>query len=131
MLITNNLLPTRLLAAAGQITNPILGNKLQEFQTTAITGGSATAFWNIFLPNLVTLGFMLCSIVAFFWLIMGALKWITAGGDKANYDAAQKHITQAIVGLAILFGLLAFMKLLETILDISLFEMDLSNLFIK
>ena len=118
------------MSAPGIISNPVLGNKLQEFQDQALSG-NATSYFAKIIPNLVTLGFMLGSIISFFWLLWGGIRWITAGGDKSNYENAQKHITQAIIGLAILFGLIALFKLLEAILDIHLLTIDFDPIFIK
>lgn len=57
------------------------------------------------------------------YLIMGALYWITAGGDKEKIKEAQQRITNGIVGLAILtasFAIMAFMK--------NVFGFDLLNI---
>ncbi len=46
-------------------------------------------------------------VVALFYLLFGALRWVTSGGDKAAMEGARGQIIAAIVGLVILF--LAFL----------------------
>lgn len=113
----------------GQITNPILGPALQNLQTN-ITGQPA-GFFQMFIPNLITLALIIGSLVAFFKLIIGAINWITAGGDKAGLEGAQKQITNALIGLAILLSTFAIFGLLENIFGIKLLSIDLNNIFIR
>jgi len=44
------------------------------------------------------------SIWAFFQLILGGINWISSGGDKGKVEAAQQRLTQAIIGLMIVFA---------------------------
>jgi len=50
---------------------------------------------------IITLLFVLGIVIALAFLIYGGIKWIISGGDKANVDAARKHIVAAIIGLVI------------------------------
>jgi len=47
--------------------------------------------------------FVIAVIIALFYLLLGAVKWIFSGGDKAAVEAARGTITAAIVGLVIIF----------------------------
>lgn len=47
-----------------------------------------------------------CIALSLIYLVIGALNWITSGGDKTKLEAARKKITWAIIGLII--ALLAF-----------------------
>jgi len=58
---------------------------------------------------------------------MGGLRWVMSGGDQKNVEAARNQITNALIGLAIVFATFAIMKLIETIFGITI----LSNLTIK
>ncbi len=50
-------------------------------------------------------------LFAFIHLLIGALNWITSGGDKTKLEAAREHITQALVGLIIMAAIWALMVL--------------------
>ena len=66
------------------------------------------------------LGFL--TIVAGLWFmiqfILGAVTWISAGGDKGKTTQAKDKITQAVVGLAIVVGAYAIAGLIGTILGL-------------
>ncbi len=80
------------------ITNPVV---------TGISGQNPEKAPEIFAKFFAALvGVMLTagSIWAFVNLLQGGLEWISSGGDKAALEGAQKRITNAIVGLFILFA---------------------------
>ena len=60
----------------------------------------------------VGLFLLIGSISALIYIMMGALNWITASGDKSKLEKAQQQITQAIVGLILLASSWAIMLLL-------------------
>lgn len=82
--------------------------------------------WNrladITLPEMISaiirFALIAAAIIAFFFLVVGGIKWITSGGDKEGTANAQKTITAALVGLVIVFAAWAIMQLLETFFDI-------------
>ena len=84
-----------------QITNPALKDTLQ--------GKSGIEFFQALLPNLLTICLVLASVIAFFILLIGGIKWITSGGDKEKLDQAKNTITSAIIGLVIVFALWAIL----------------------
>src|SRR5664279_3541849 len=71
----------------------------------------------------VTFILIVAVLIALFFLIIGGIRWITSGGDKAKVDSARQTITAAIIGLVIAF--LAFFILA---LALSFFGLSLSNL---
>ena len=58
-------------------------------------------------------------LLAFFFLILGGIQWITSGGDKAGMEAARNKITHAIVGLVIVGAAWAVMILVQNFLGVS------------
>ncbi len=52
--------------------------------------------------NAITVLFILGGILVIFFLLWGAIDWITSGGDKEKLTNARRKITHALVGLAIL-----------------------------
>jgi Type IV secretion system pilin len=57
-------------------------------------------------------------LLAFFFLILGGIQWITSGGDKAGMEAARNKITHAIVGLIIVGAAWAVMILVQKFLGV-------------
>ena len=61
---------------------------------------------------------ILAALLAFVFLIMGGIQWITSGGDKAGVEAAQKKIQAAVIGLVIVFAVWALFSLITNFLGI-------------
>lgn len=87
------------LLALNPINNPALpkiANKDPEKDTPALFGQ--------FLTGLIGILLVIGTIMALLQLLQGALEWITSGGDKTGLDNARNRITNALIGLVILFA---------------------------
>lgn len=62
---------------------------------------------------------IVAALLAFFYLILGGIQWITSGGDKAGMEAARNKITHAIVGLIIVGSAWAVMLLVQNFLGVT------------
>lgn len=74
----------------------------------------------------VTLG--VAGIIAFFFLLVGGVQWILAGGDKEGTEKARKKITASLVGLAIVFSAYALLFILSALFNINLLQFTLKPL---
>ncbi len=63
---------------------------------------------------------IIAALLAFLYLILGGIQWITAGGDKSGMEAARNKITHAVVGLIIVGAAWAIMMLVQQFLGITL-----------
>lgn len=63
---------------------------------------------------------ILAALLAFFYLILGGIQWITSGGDKTGMEAARNKITHAIVGLIIVGAAWAIMVLVQNFLGVTI-----------
>lgn len=57
--------------------------------------------------------FFIAAVLVFAYLVWGGIQWITAGGDKANIEAARGRITNALVGMAVIAAAWAILLLLQ------------------
>lgn len=73
----------------------------------------------------INLVLVVVALVFFFILVLGGLKWVTSGGDEKKVGAARAQITNALIGLAIVFAAWAIMKLIETIFGVSIFNLSI------
>jgi len=96
-------------------------------ETIKLTPGSGSfgdSLTGITVPGIVSgaisLAMLVVALVFFFILILGGLKWVMSGGDQKNVEAARNQITNALIGLAIVFAAFAIMKLIEIVFGISL-----------
>ncbi len=109
------------------ITNPALSDNLQEILQTE--GG--IGFLQRLLPNLVGLIFVIGVIIFFFILVIGAIQWITSGGDKAAVEQARGKVVNALVGIVILFSSFAIIKLVESFFGTNILTLDIGPLKIQ
>lgn len=111
------------LLAADPITNPLLPNY-----------GEDVTFFSKLTRSLIGLAFVMAVIIFIFIVIIGAIQWITSGGDKGAVQSAQGKITNAIIGLVILLASYAIIKVIGDFFGISAlqnFTIDIGPLIIK
>lgn len=110
---------------AQRITNP-----LAPRLTPQSTPGAVSLFSDI-LQRLITLALVAAAVIFFFVFILGGIQWIVSGGDKAKVEAARGRVTNAIVGIFLIFVLWAILTLLENFFGISLVKLDIGSLIVK
>jgi len=104
------------------ITNPAIGS---------LGNQSGVSFFQKFAPAAVTLGFIIGVIIFFFILITGAIQWISSGGDKQALEGARGKISNALIGIIILFAVFAIIQLIQNFFGISILTLDISKLVIQ
>jgi hypothetical protein len=121
-----------LLAGSGSadtITNPVLSPLLQG--AAGNSGASPAWFFQTFIPKFITIGFIVGVLIFFFMLMIGAIQWISSGGDKQALEGARGRITSALIGLVILFATFAVIKLIEKFFGFSILTLDIGKLIIQ
>lgn len=106
-----------------QITNPLLPDNLR--------GLTGIEFFQRTIPNFVGLAFLVGSLIFFFMFVTGGIQWIMAGGDKANVETARGKLSNALIGLVILFSTFAVMKFIEIFFGVNLLELNIGALKIS
>ena len=88
------------------------------------SGSSLSGLSNLTVGGIVSgaisLILILVALVFFFILVIGGLKWITSGGDEKKVAAARAQITNALIGLVIVFAAWAIMKLIGSVFGIDI-----------
>ncbi len=107
---------------AQTINNPAIGN---------LANLSGSEFLGNVVSAAISLGFIIGTLVFFFMLLSGAIQWISSGGDKTSYESAKQRITQAFVGLVILFSFFAILNLTECFFGIGLRQIRIGTLNIS
>ncbi|MCJ7805264.1 hypothetical protein MUP46_01330 [Patescibacteria group bacterium] len=109
-----------MLLAQEPISNPI-GPKFS----------SGVGFFQKFIPSLIGIAFVVGSLVFFFVMIIGAIQWITSGGDKAAIEAARGKIANAVIGFVLLLTVFAIIKVIESFFGINILILDIGILKIQ
>ena len=104
------------------INNPALSNR--------IAGLTSEEFLSRLLSVVLGLAFIIGSLAFFFIFIVGAIEWITSGGDKVKVDDAKRKLTNALVGLILLFSIFAIANLIDRVFGVNItsFSLDFLNI---
>jgi TRAP-type C4-dicarboxylate transport system permease small subunit len=88
-----------------------------------------SALGNLTVPSIVSglirLTVVIAAIVFFFILVIGGIRWIASGGDKAQTEAARSQITSALVGLVIVFAAWAIVQLINVFFHVNIFSLSI------
>lgn len=69
---------------------------------------------------LISLVLIIAAFVFFFMLVIGGIRWITAGGDKAQTEAARGQLTAALIGIVIVFSAWAIIQIIQRFFGIKI-----------
>jgi hypothetical protein len=119
--MSNNLI-TKAGVEGSEITNPVLGNLGQL---------SGVDFIKQAIPALIGYGFLIGAIIFFFMILVGSIRWISSAGDKGALESARGTITNAVVGLVILFSLFAILDLIHIFFNVTIMTLDIGPLVIR
>jgi len=88
-----------------------LGGENNNLNTAAGAAGTFTGILSNVIGVLTILGIIWFVVILF----LGAIGWLSSGGDKAKLEKAQKQITSAIIGLVIVLSAIFLADLAGTI----------------
>jgi len=74
------------------------------------------------MSNALALLFFFAGILAFVFILIGGIQWITAGGDAKAASAARDRITAAVVGLLVVVAAFAVTLILGQVFGIDIFN---------
>ncbi len=106
---------------------PMAGLITPVFASESISLGAPDQFSSLsnvnaqsMVSGAINIVLIVVTVVFFFILVIGGLKWITSGGDEKKVAAARAQITNALIGLAIVFAAWAIMKLIDSLFGTSI-----------
>jgi hypothetical protein len=102
-----------------QINLQNLGQNNQNF------GSLTTLTLPGIVSGLIRGALVVAAVVFFFILVIGGIKWIASGGDKAATEGARNQITAALIGLVIVFAAWAIVQLIQVFFGVNIFSLTL------
>jgi hypothetical protein len=111
------------IGGGNRIRNPLLDSTIQSpttFQAPSLLGNT--------LSVLITLGFVIGSFTFVLYFTLGAIKWIMSSGDKTRAETARNQITQAALGLVILFTLYIILTIINVVFKINIVDLTLPQI---
>jgi len=91
-----------------EIAPPVEAENLKNIEVSNLISG------------VITLVFIVASLVFFFMLVVGGIKWMMAGGDKEKAGEARGQLTSALIGLIVIFLAWAISTLLGTLFGVDI-----------
>ena len=73
----------------------------------------------------ISLVMLVVALVFFFMLLWGGLRWVTSEGEQKAVEGARNQITNALIGLAIVFAAWAIMQLIGTVFGVNIFKLTI------
>lgn len=96
------------------------GNALPDYTTPTVNLGFTIPPFDQVLTFAIRMLFIISGLVAVLYLLMGAMAWITSGGNKESVDKAREKIQAALIGVILLFAVLAIIGVVENVLGIGM-----------
>lgn len=107
----------KLLLAQNSVRNPILNGSY-----------NGVSFFQSLVPAIISFGLVVGAVVFMFMLILGAIQWISSGGDKVAVEAARGRVANALIGLVVLFALFAIISVVNILFNINLLLLNLDDI---
>jgi len=92
-----------------------IGESLEQIpQGETLAGSSMTQLIVTLIDGAILVGALLLLV----FLILGAINWITAGGDKGKVEAARNKIVQSLIGFVVLVFVYTLYVFVLNVLDL-------------
>ncbi len=85
----------------------------QDVTVAPINVGFAIPQFGDVLTFIIRIFFIIAGLIAMLYLLLGAFSWITSGGNKEAVDKARDKIMNAVIGVILIFAVLAIVGLIE------------------
>lgn len=99
-----------------------------NLQPTGNFANLGTLTFPSLVSGLIRFTLVIAALVFFFILVIGGIKWILSGGDKAQTEGARNQITAALVGLVIVFAAWAIVQLIQTFFGVNILNLEIPKL---
>lgn len=97
-----------------------LGKITPPAGTVPDVGGDPSGFIATLIRNSLSLLLIAAFIIALIWTIFAGYRFIFAGGDSKNISSAWSQIYWGLLGMAIVLGSFAIIKLVETFFGVTI-----------
>jgi Type IV secretion system pilin len=82
------------------------------------TGETPNAGFARIVGNILEVVMIISLLLLLYFLVIGAIEWITAAGDKGKIEAARNKMTNAFIGIIILASVVALFTFVQGFLGV-------------
>lgn len=108
----------------GGLQNPAAGGSLLQQAAggnlDVLVGNNALTGLELLISRIIGFLTTLAGIFFIFYFILGALSWVTAGGDTGKTQKARDQIVQGVIGLVIIVGSYAVIGIIGSVVGIDI-----------
>ncbi len=87
-----------------------------DYTVSTINPGFTIPNFGDVLTFIIRTFFVVAGLIAMLYLLLGAFSWITSGGNKESVDKARDKIMNALIGVILIFAVLAIVGVVEQVL---------------
>lgn len=98
---------TPILIAQQGLTNPAVPSLQTIAPVAADSGARGASILGFYIALMIQTSLSLGALAVLLYMFLGAIGWITAGGDAGKIEKARDRMIQAVIGLAVLFSVVA------------------------
>lgn len=92
--------------------------------TVPDAGADPSGFVATLVRNSLTLLLIVSFVIALIWMIINGLRFILAQGDEKTISSAWSHIYWTLIGMAVIMGSFAIIKIVETFFQVTIISGD-------
>jgi len=94
---------------------------------SSLAGMRGATFLGNLLPAVMGAILVIGVVIFLFTFLLGAIEWISSGGDKGKMESAKSKLTNALIGIVILLGFFAIVSFLECFFGIGLRQITIGS----
>ncbi len=113
-------LPAFAQAGPGSVIDPCSGNVKGENNPIGTVLCNLGSNPGQTIGNIIVIVIIISIVIALFYLVYGAVRWITSRGEKEQIEGARNQIIAAIIGLILIFLTIFIMSFVLGVLGIRL-----------
>jgi len=95
-----------------------VNDSIIQFRVPFVSGVTELGGPGGLLTIILQIVFFVAGLLTLIYLLVGGLRWITAGGDKEALAAARVSIWNALIGLTLVIAAFSIAKIIEIIFGI-------------
>lgn len=70
----------------------------------------------------------IAGVLAFIFLLLGGIQWITSGGDKEAINKGRKKIVEALIGLAVVFSVYVVVAVINVLFSVNIMQFNIPQI---
>lgn len=110
-----------------QISNPAVPAVDDLVRAGGNSGTIGASILSRYVAVSIQTAIVLGGLASLVFMFLAAINWITAGGDKGKIEKAQQRIVQSLLGLGVIFSIVAIAVFIGPLFGLDLLRLEFLN----